>query len=40
LATRFFGPDVYAIGDVASAPVPRAGVIAEANTVADVLIHR
>jgi sulfide:quinone oxidoreductase len=40
LATKF--PDVYAIGDVASAPVPRAGLIAEgeADTVADVLIHR
>jgi len=39
-ATRF--PDVYAVGDVTSAPVPRAGVIAEgeAGTVADVLIHR
>ena len=37
-ATRF--PDVYAVGDVTSAPVPRAGVIAEgeASTVADVLI--
>jgi sulfide:quinone oxidoreductase len=40
LATKF--PDVYAVGDVTSAPVPRAGVIAEdeARTVADVLIHR
>jgi sulfide:quinone oxidoreductase len=30
------------VGDVASAPVPRAGVIAEgeASTVADVLLHR
>ena len=39
-ATRF--PDVYAVGDVTSAPVPRAGVIAEgeAATVADVLIAR
>ena len=39
-ATRF--PDVYAVGDVTSAPVPRAGVIAEgeASTVADVLIDR
>jgi sulfide:quinone oxidoreductase len=39
-ATRF--PDVYAVGDITSAPVPRAGVIAEseASTVADVLIHR
>ena len=37
-ATRF--PDVYAVGDVTSAPVPRAGVFAEgeAATVADVLI--
>ena len=36
-ATRF--PDVYAVGDVTSAPVPRVGVIAEgeAGTVADVL---
>jgi sulfide:quinone oxidoreductase len=40
LATKF--PDVFAIGDVASAPVPRAGVIAEgeAGTVADILVHR
>ena len=40
LATKF--ADVYAVGDVASAPVPRAGVIAEgeARTVADVLVHR
>jgi sulfide:quinone oxidoreductase len=40
LATKW--PDVYAVGDVASAPVPRAGVVAEgeASTVADVLIHR
>ena len=39
-ATRF--PDVYAVGDVTSAPVPRVGVIAEgeAGTVADVLVHR
>jgi len=39
-ATRF--ADVYAIGDVTSAPVPRAGVIAEgeASTLADVLIAR
>jgi len=38
LATRF--PGVYAVGDVTSAPVPRAGVIAEgeASTVADVLV--
>jgi sulfide:quinone oxidoreductase len=37
-ATRF--ADVYAVGDVTSAPVPRAGTIAEgeARTVADVLI--
>jgi sulfide:quinone oxidoreductase len=39
-ATRF--PNVYAVGDVTSAPVPRVGVIAEgeADTVADLLIHR
>jgi sulfide:quinone oxidoreductase len=39
-ATRF--PDVYAVGDVTSAPVPRAGVIAEgeAATVADVIVAR
>jgi len=39
-ATKF--PDVYAVGDVTSAPVPRAGLIAEgeARTVADVLLHR
>lgn len=39
-ATRF--PDVYAVGDVTSAPVPRAGVFAEgeAGTVADGLIAR
>jgi sulfide:quinone oxidoreductase len=38
--TRF--PNVFAVGDVTSAPVPRAGVIAEgeAGTVADVLISR
>ncbi len=38
LATKF--PGVHAVGDVTSAPVPRAGVIAEgeASTVADVLI--
>jgi sulfide:quinone oxidoreductase len=38
LATKF--ADVYAIGDVASAPVPRAGVIAEGEgrTVAEILI--
>jgi sulfide:quinone oxidoreductase len=32
LATRF--PNVYALGDVASAPVPRAGVFAERSAVA------
>jgi sulfide:quinone oxidoreductase len=39
-ATQF--PNVYAVGDVTSAPVPRVGVIAEgeAGTVADVLVHR
>ena len=39
-ATKF--ADVYAVGDITSAPVPRAGVIAEgeASTVADVLLHR
>ena len=39
-ATSF--PDVYAVGDITSAPVPRVGVIAEgeAGTVADVLIQR
>ncbi len=39
-ATRF--DNVYAIGDVTSAPVPRVGAIAEgeARTVADVLIHQ
>jgi sulfide:quinone oxidoreductase len=39
-ATKF--PDVYAVGDVTSAPVPRAGSIAEseAGAVADWLIHR
>jgi sulfide:quinone oxidoreductase len=38
--TKF--PDVYAVGDITSAPVPRAGVIAEgeAATVAQVLAHR
>lgn len=37
-ATRF--PGVYAVGDVTSAPVPRAGTIAEgeARTLADVLV--
>jgi sulfide:quinone oxidoreductase len=40
LATR--SPDVYAVGDITSAPVLRAGVMAEseARTVADVLMHR
>jgi len=35
-------PDVYAVGDITSAPVPRAGVIAEgeARTVADVILHQ
>jgi sulfide:quinone oxidoreductase len=39
-ATNFV--DVYAVGDITSAPVPRAGVIAEeeASTLADVLIDR
>ena len=39
-ATRY--PNVYAVGDITSAPVPRVGVIAEgeAGTVADVLVHR
>jgi sulfide:quinone oxidoreductase len=39
-ATQF--TDVYAVGDITSAPVPRVGVIAEgeAGTVADALIHR
>jgi sulfide:quinone oxidoreductase len=39
-ATRF--GDVFAVGDITSAPVPRAGVIAEgeASTLADVLIDR
>ncbi|HEV2360708.1 MAG TPA: FAD-dependent oxidoreductase [Acidimicrobiales bacterium] len=38
LATKF--PGVYAVGDITSAPVPRAGGIAEgeAKTVAEVLI--
>ena len=38
LATKF--PDVYAIGDVTSAPVPKAGIFAEsaARAVADHLI--
>ena len=35
-------PGVYAVGDVTSAPVPRAGAMAEgeATTLADVLIAR
>jgi sulfide:quinone oxidoreductase len=39
-ATRF--DDVFAVGDVTSAPVPRAGIIAEgeATTVAEVLLAR
>ena len=39
-ATRF--EDVYAVGDVTSAPVPRVGAIAEgeAKTVAEVLIQQ
>ena len=39
-ATKF--PDVFAVGDITSAPVPRAGVIAEgeATTLADVLVDR
>jgi sulfide:quinone oxidoreductase len=39
-ATKF--ENVYAVGDVTSAPVPRVGAIAEgeARTVADVLIHQ
>ena len=39
-ATRF--ENVYAVGDVTSAPVPRVGAIAEgeARTVADVLVHQ
>jgi hypothetical protein len=39
-ATKFV--DVYAVGDVTSAPVPRAGGFAEgeARTVADVLLER
>jgi sulfide:quinone oxidoreductase len=37
-ATRF--PGIYAVGDVASAPVPRAGIIAEgeAGILADVIV--
>jgi sulfide:quinone oxidoreductase len=40
LATKF--PDVHAAGDITSAPVPRAGVIAEgeASTIADLLVNR
>ncbi|MEW6154526.1 MAG: FAD-dependent oxidoreductase [Actinomycetota bacterium] len=40
MATRF--PDVFAVGDVTNAPVPRAGAMAEgeASTVADLLISR
>lgn len=40
LETRF--PNVFAVGDVTSAPVPRAGGMAEreAATVADVIISR
>jgi sulfide:quinone oxidoreductase len=40
LATRF--PDVYAIGDVSNAPVPKAGIFAEsaARAVAEHLIVR
>ena len=39
-ATKF--ENVYAVGDVTSAPVPRVGVIAEneAGTLADVLVHQ
>ena len=39
-ATKF--ENVYALGDVTSAPVPRVGVIAEneADTLADVLVHQ
>jgi sulfide:quinone oxidoreductase len=39
-ATKF--PGVFAVGDITSAPVPRAGVIAEgeARTVADVLLKQ
>jgi sulfide:quinone oxidoreductase len=39
-ATKF--ADVFAVGDITSAPVPRAGVIAEgeATTLADVLVDR
>jgi sulfide:quinone oxidoreductase len=39
-ATKF--ENVYAVGDVTSAPVPRVGAIAEgeASTLADVLVHQ
>jgi sulfide:quinone oxidoreductase len=39
-ATKF--ENVYALGDVTSAPVPRVGVMAEgeADTLADVLVHQ
>jgi sulfide:quinone oxidoreductase len=39
-ATKF--ENVYAVGDVTSAPVPRVGVMAEgeADTLADVLVHQ
>jgi sulfide:quinone oxidoreductase len=39
-ATRF--ENVYAVGDVTSAPVPRVGAIAEgeASTLAEVLVHQ
>ncbi len=39
-ATKF--ENVYAVGDVTSAPVPRVGAIAEgeARTLADVLVHQ
>jgi sulfide:quinone oxidoreductase len=39
-ATKF--ENVYALGDVTSAPVPRVGAIAEgeARTLADVLVHQ
>jgi sulfide:quinone oxidoreductase len=38
--TKF--PNVFAVGDITSAPVPRAGVIAEgeASTVADVIVAK
>ncbi len=39
-ATKF--ENVYAVGDITSAPVPRVGVMAEgeADTLADVLVHQ